>query len=160
MLAVFAFPILGLLTLWLLSRWTTIAKLPVYVTVTLLVSFFIPISTVALVPFDLVDDETTLYPALDRVIATLGVPWLHVPGNHDVDAGARDDATSLTAYHHAYGPDTYAWEEREAVFVLHVFQKKSKRGIATPQADIEIIRQRLKVAAILAQELRDEEADH
>lgn len=67
---------------------------------------------------DLVDDETALYPALDRVIATLGVPWLHVPGNHDVDAGARDDATSLTAYHHAYGPDTYAWEEREAVFVL------------------------------------------
>ena len=48
----------------------------------------------------------------------------------------------------------------EAVFVLHVFQKKSKRGIATPQADIEIIRQRLKVAAILAQELRDEEAGH
>ena len=58
MLAAFVFPILGLLTLWLLSRWTTIAKLPVYVTVTLLVSFFIPISTVALVPFDLVDDET------------------------------------------------------------------------------------------------------
>ena len=47
---------------------------------------------------------------------------------------------------------------REAVFVLHVFQKKSKRGIATPQADMEVIRQRLKVAAIVAQELRDEKA--
>lgn len=53
----------------------------------------------------------------------------------------------------------YTVRFREAVFVLHVFQKKSKRGIATPQADMEVIRQRLKVAAIVAQELRDEEAN-
>lgn len=45
-----------------------------------------------------------------------------------------------------------------AVFVLHVFQKKSKRGIETPQADMAIIRQRLKIAAALAQELKDEKA--
>ena len=32
------------------------------------------------------------------------------------------------------------------VYVLHVFQKKSKRGIATPQRDIELIRARLKWA--------------
>jgi len=53
----------------------------------------------------------------------------------------------------------YTVRFREAVFVLHVFQKKSKRGIATPQADMAVIRQRLKVAAIVAQELRDERAD-
>jgi phage-related protein len=52
----------------------------------------------------------------------------------------------------------YTVRFREAVFVLHVFQKKSKRGIATPQADMEVIRQRLKVAAIVVQELKDEEA--
>ena len=34
-----------------------------------------------------------------------------------------------------------------AVYVLHAFQKKSKRGIATPAADIELIRNRLKAAA-------------
>jgi phage-related protein len=32
------------------------------------------------------------------------------------------------------------------VFVLHAFQKKSKRGIATSQADIAIIKRRLKTA--------------
>jgi phage-related protein len=32
------------------------------------------------------------------------------------------------------------------VYVLHVFQKKSKRGIATPRADLEIINQRLRAA--------------
>lgn len=32
------------------------------------------------------------------------------------------------------------------IYVLHVFQKKSKRGIATPREDIELIRARLKWA--------------
>jgi phage-related protein len=31
----------------------------------------------------------------------------------------------------------------DAVYVLHAFQKKSKKGIATPQKDIELIRKRL-----------------
>lgn len=33
-----------------------------------------------------------------------------------------------------------------AVYVLHVFQKKSKRGIATPKHELAIIRQRWKQA--------------
>jgi phage-related protein len=37
-----------------------------------------------------------------------------------------------------------------AVYVLHAFKKKSKRGIKTPQSDIDLIKQRLKAA----------EADH
>ncbi|MDK3021773.1 type II toxin-antitoxin system RelE/ParE family toxin [Cupriavidus taiwanensis] len=48
----------------------------------------------------------------------------------------------------------YTVQFAEAVFVLHCFQKKSKRGIATPKADIDIIRARLKVAEALAWELR------
>ena len=32
------------------------------------------------------------------------------------------------------------------IYVLHAFQKKSKKGIATPQKDIELIRQRLAAA--------------
>ena len=40
-----------------------------------------------------------------------------------------------------------------AVFVLHVFQKKSKRGAATPKADIDLIRERLKTAERVAKEL-------
>ena len=33
-----------------------------------------------------------------------------------------------------------------AVYVLHVFQKKSKRGRATPQRDIDLVEERLKRA--------------
>jgi phage-related protein len=32
------------------------------------------------------------------------------------------------------------------VYVLHAFQKKSKKGIETPKRDVEIIRARLKLA--------------
>ncbi|MCW5592597.1 MAG: type II toxin-antitoxin system RelE/ParE family toxin [Burkholderiales bacterium] len=32
------------------------------------------------------------------------------------------------------------------VYVLHVFQKKSKSGIATPQHEMDLIRERLKLA--------------
>jgi len=39
------------------------------------------------------------------------------------------------------------------VFALHIFQKKSKRGAATPKADIDLIRERLKVAEQVAKEL-------
>jgi phage-related protein len=33
-----------------------------------------------------------------------------------------------------------------AVYVLHAFQKKSKSGVATPKADLDLIRRRLKAA--------------
>jgi phage-related protein len=33
-----------------------------------------------------------------------------------------------------------------AVYVLHCFQKKSTQGIATPKPDMDVIRERLKVA--------------
>lgn len=40
----------------------------------------------------------------------------------------------------------YTVRYAEAVYVLHAFQKKSKRGIATPQKDLELIHQRLNEA--------------
>ena len=41
----------------------------------------------------------------------------------------------------------YTVKFAKAVFVLHAFQKKSKKGIATPKAEIDLIKRRLKVAA-------------
>jgi len=53
----------------------------------------------------------------------------------------------------------YTVKFKEEVFVLHVFQKKSKSGIATPKPDMDIIRERLKVAEKLSQEMRNEKAN-
>ena len=41
-----------------------------------------------------------------------------------------------------------------AVYVLHAFQKKSKQGIATPKAEIQLIAQRLRDAEHLHKELQ------
>lgn len=54
----------------------------------------------------------------------------------------------------------YTVKFAEAVFVLHCFQKKSKRGVATPKADMDIIHARMKVAEALAQELRNAKTNH
>lgn len=40
----------------------------------------------------------------------------------------------------------YTVKFREVVYVLHAFQKKSKRGIATPQHEMDKVRARLKWA--------------
>lgn len=49
----------------------------------------------------------------------------------------------------------YTIKFKEAVFVLHVFQKKSKQGIATPKPDLDIIHERLKVAEQMVKEMRN-----
>lgn len=40
----------------------------------------------------------------------------------------------------------YTVRFREAVYVLHAFQKKAKRGIATPKAELDLIHRRLRRA--------------
>ena len=48
-----------------------------------------------------------------------------------------------------YGSNTwravYTVQFKGVVYVLHAFQKKAKKGIATPKADITLIKQRLKL---------------
>ena len=60
-----------------------------------------------------------------------------------------------------YQTDTYravyTVRLEERVYVLHTFQKKSKKGIATPKADIELIRRRLRQAEELHKEWRLEQ---
>lgn len=40
----------------------------------------------------------------------------------------------------------YAVKFDNAIYVLHAFQKKSKHGIKTPQAEIDLVKRRLKAA--------------
>lgn len=41
----------------------------------------------------------------------------------------------------------YTIKFRDVLYVLHAFQKKSKKGIATPKPDLDVIQERLKAAA-------------
>ena len=46
----------------------------------------------------------------------------------------------------------YTVRFREAIYVLHAFQKKSKRGIATPKRELDLIYRRLAEAEHLHRE--------
>lgn len=50
----------------------------------------------------------------------------------------------------------YTVRYRSSVYVLHCFQKKSRKGIATPQREIELIKSRLKRAQEIEQEASHE----
>lgn len=67
---------------------------------------------------DLVNDDLSLFPALKAIDARMGLPWLHAPGNHDIDFDAPRDEDSLDSFRHAFGPDTHAWEETQANFIV------------------------------------------
>ena len=70
----------------------------------------------------------------------------------------HDDAKVLTGFGGAgvieviarYDGDTfravYTVRFTGFVYVLHAFQKKAKRGIATPKKEVDLIRRRLKLA--------------
>lgn len=40
----------------------------------------------------------------------------------------------------------YTVKFKGVVYVIHAFQKKSKKGIKTPQQELELIKQRIKIA--------------
>jgi len=48
----------------------------------------------------------------------------------------------------------YAVQIGKRLYVLHAFQKKSKKGIATPPRDVELIARRYKEAVALEKELQ------
>jgi phage-related protein len=54
----------------------------------------------------------------------------------------------------------YTVQFADAVYVLHVFQKKSKRGAETPQSEIELIKSRLRLAKKHYEEWRQENEEH
>jgi hypothetical protein len=53
----------------------------------------------------------------------------------------------------------YTVRFEDAVYVLHVFQKKSLRGAETPKADIDRIKKRLREAKAIHKALRRKESN-
>jgi phage-related protein len=47
----------------------------------------------------------------------------------------------------------YTVKLEKVIYVLHAFQKKSKRGIATPRTELELVKQRWQKAIQIDKEL-------
>jgi phage-related protein len=58
----------------------------------------------------------------------------------------------VAEYHGDTWRTVYVVRFAEAIYVLHAFQKKSKRGIATPKREIDLVHRRLAEAERLHRE--------
>ena len=78
--------------------------------------------------FELFLAQTGQHPPSAKLMKGLGGGIVELVADHDGDTYRA----------------VYTVRFRDAVYVLHAFMKKSKRGITTPNHDIELIRRRLR----------------
>lgn len=82
--------------------------------------------------FELFLAQTGQHPPSAKPLKGLGSSVTELVGNFDGDAFRA----------------VYTVQFSEAIYVLHAFKKKSKRGIETPKKDVDLIRHRLRAAEI------------
>ena len=59
---------------------------------------------------DLVGDDLNLFHPLNEVMATVGIPWYNVHGNHDMNRFATDDRYADDTFERVYGPVCYSYD--------------------------------------------------
>lgn len=66
---------------------------------------------------DIVGDDLGLYPRFKEIMSVTNTPHYFVPGNHDLDFDAPDDASSLDTFRREWGPSYYSFDIGEVHFV-------------------------------------------
>jgi signal peptidase I len=67
---------------------------------------------------DIMYDDLSLYPRLNRIIGQIGLPWYNIGGNHDLNYEAPSAKYSRETFKRIYGPPYYAFEYGGALFLM------------------------------------------
>ena len=67
---------------------------------------------------DILFDDLSLYPRLNRIIGRIGLPWYNIGGNHDLNYEAPSARYSRETFKRTYGPNYYAFEYGGALFLM------------------------------------------
>ncbi len=67
---------------------------------------------------DIMFDDLSLYPRLNRIIGQIGLPWYNIGGNHDLNFEAPNAKYSRETFKRTYGPTYYAFEYGGALFLM------------------------------------------
>jgi hypothetical protein len=67
---------------------------------------------------DIMFDDLSLYPRLNRIIGQIGLPWYNIGGNHDLNFEAPNARYSRETFKRTYGPPYYAFEYGDALFLM------------------------------------------
>ncbi len=67
---------------------------------------------------DIMFDDLSLYPRLNRIIGQIGLPWYNIGGNHDLNYEAPSAKYSRETFKRTYGPPYYAFEYGGTLFLM------------------------------------------
>ncbi len=67
---------------------------------------------------DLMFDDLSYYDRYNRIVGTIGLPWFSVPGNHDINYEAPDNARSRDTFTRIFGARNYAFQYAGATFLM------------------------------------------
>ena len=67
---------------------------------------------------DIMFDDLSLYPRLNRIIGQIGLPWYNIGGNHDLNYEPPGARYSRETFKRVYGPNYYAFEYGGALFLM------------------------------------------
>ena len=67
---------------------------------------------------DILFDDLSMFPRYLSIIAQLGIPWYNVPGNHEMNLLAADDAYSLETFKRYFGPPYYSFDYGKVHYVV------------------------------------------
>jgi hypothetical protein len=67
---------------------------------------------------DIMFDDLSLYPRLNAIIGTIGLPWWNIGGNHDLNFEAPDRTYSRETYKRFFGPSYYAFFYAQTLFLM------------------------------------------
>jgi hypothetical protein len=67
---------------------------------------------------DIMFDDLSLYPRLNAIIGTIGLPWWNIGGNHDLNFEAPDRRYSRETYKRVFGPNYYAFFYGQTLFLM------------------------------------------
>ncbi len=94
--------------------------------------------------------DLKMFPATVRGVVGFALYQAQVGLKHRDAKPLRGLGANLLEVVSRYDGDTYravyTVRFKAAVYVLHAFQKKAKRGIATPKQEIDLVRRRLRAA--------------
>ena len=66
---------------------------------------------------DIMYDDLSLYDDYLQILRQAGIPFYHVPGNHDMNYDAKDDAHSLETFKRHFGPTYYGFQYGKVHFI-------------------------------------------
>lgn len=67
---------------------------------------------------DIMFDALNFYESQNRTIATAGIPWYSVVGNHDLNFDSPDNALSTETFKRVFGPTNYAFNYGPVHFIV------------------------------------------